>query len=254
MRHLNQPAALYDRDFFARRSADFLRSAREIVPIVLSLTHPHSVVDVGCGTGTWLSVFQENGIDDVLGMDGPYVDGQQLTISSDKFLSMDLTAPASIGRGFELAICLEVAEHLPSNAADRLVEFLCSLSSMALFSAAIPHQGGRGHVNERWPEYWVNKFSKHNYLVLDAVRPKIWTNPFVQWWYAQNILLLVRQDLILTSPQLQDAYARTEPKRIALVHPKRYLIEVQANRRLRRSTTSDGKTQRAAHVEHPKAG
>jgi hypothetical protein len=53
---------------------------------------------------------------------------------------------------FDLALCLEVAEHLPAAAGDSLVRRLASVGARILFSAAIPGQGGRNHVNEKWPQ------------------------------------------------------------------------------------------------------
>ena len=88
------------------------RSARRVVPLVLELIHPRSVVDVGCGVGTWLSVFREHGVEDVRGIDIEGVAGL-LEIPLDQFLAHDLTRPIEPDRQFDLVVCLEVAEHLP---------------------------------------------------------------------------------------------------------------------------------------------
>ena len=92
---------------------------------------------------------------------------------------------------FDLAITLEVAEHLPPERAAGFVEELCTLAPIVLFSAAIPDQGGTHHLNEQWPEYWVAEFSRLNYRPIDAIRPRIWTDPEIYWWYRQNCLLFV---------------------------------------------------------------
>ena len=72
----------YDRAFFKKLAETARRSARHIVPIVLARIEPKSVIDVGCGTGTWLSVFEENGIADFLGIDGAFVPKEMLEIST----------------------------------------------------------------------------------------------------------------------------------------------------------------------------
>jgi hypothetical protein len=218
--------ALYDRSFFAGQAIGSLRSAHHVVPLVLSLVRPASVVDVGCGLGTWLKVFQDKGIQDIVGIDGDYVDLSLSLLSPQQFVSMDLTRPTSLDRNFDLAVSLEVAEHLPPECAEIFVRFLCSLAPAILFSAAIPFQGGTGHINEQWPEYWALKFYDFGYQVLDPIRPKIWWNHEVEWWYCQNTLLFVTLDLIKSSPDLALARFQTKPNRLAMVHPRRFLLGI----------------------------
>src|SRR5688572_19921778 len=88
-------------------------AARIILPLVFELVKPTSVLDVGCGLGTWLSVCDEFGVKDYLGVDGDYVERTKLTILESKFLSVDLRNRFTTKRKFDLVICLEVAEHLP---------------------------------------------------------------------------------------------------------------------------------------------
>ena len=66
-----------------------------------------------------------------------------------KFTAVDLRDSFAIGRTFDLAISLEVAEHPPEEFAEPLVERLVTAAPFVLFSAAIPEQGGIHHVNEQ---------------------------------------------------------------------------------------------------------
>ena len=127
------------------------RSAREIIPLVFELIRPRSVIDVGCGSGTWLAVCQEFGVEDILGVDGDYVDEKILTIPKSRFSPRDLRKPFQIGRRFDLVLSLEVAEHLPAESAGSFIDSLTAHGDVVLFSAAIPHQGGMRHLNEQWP-------------------------------------------------------------------------------------------------------
>src|SRR5271165_1063667 len=95
-----------------------MRSAREVLKIVKDAhLNPKSVVDVGCGIGTWLKVWSELGAEDILGVDGDYVRQDQLLIPPDRFKAMDLSNPLALKRKFDLVQSLEVAEHLPPAAA-----------------------------------------------------------------------------------------------------------------------------------------
>jgi len=165
-------------------------ASREVVPIVMELTRPRSVVDVGCGTGTWLTIFGEAGVPDVLGVDGDYLDRSLLCIAEDRFVTADLTKPFGLNRRFDLVVSLEVAEHLPEEAADVFVQTLVSLGDTILFSAAVPGQGGQNHLNEQWPAYWQAKFARHGYAFHDVIRKKIWDNERVDAWYRQNTFLV----------------------------------------------------------------
>jgi hypothetical protein len=93
-----------------------------------------------------------------------------------------------VGR-FDLAVCLEVAEHLPASSAEAFVKFLTGLAPVVLFSAAIPGQGGTNHINEQFLSYWVKLFSQSGYHPLDVIRPIIWNDERVPFWYRQNIIL-----------------------------------------------------------------
>lgn len=214
---------VYTDHFFGEQRERSRQSAREIVPLILDLVQPRSVVDVGCGVGTWLSVFRACGLDDVVGLDGDYVDTRLLEIPEGSFRRHDLTAPLQLDRQFDLVLSLEVAEHIPPAYAEAFVTTLTQMGACVCFSAAIPRQGGTGHVNERWPEYWAEQFRRRGYVVIDCIRKRVWRNPKVASWYAQNTLLYVREDRLADYPALQRARESGGALPLAIVHPKRYL-------------------------------
>ena len=139
------------------------RAAEIIVPILLQHIQPKSVLDIGCGTGTWLKVFEQAGITDFFGVDGEDIDESILEISKENFAVYNLTRPLVLDRFYDLVISLEVAEHLPELAADEFVLTLVRHGKTILFSAAIPGQGGQDHLNEQWPIYWQKKFNRYGY-------------------------------------------------------------------------------------------
>ena len=201
-------------------------SAQVVVPLVIDLLQPSSVVDVGCGSGSWLAEFKRLGVSEILGIDGP---GAAATsdLGRDEFLVHDLLSPLKLERRFDLAVCVEVAEHLPERSGAALVAELVRMAPAILFSAAIPHQGGTGHINEQWPEYWAGHFSKHGYVPVDCLRRHLWAHSDVEFWYAQNLLLFAPPDVIAVNEGMARAASFTRPEALAQVHPALYLAKVR---------------------------
>jgi len=214
----------YTRDFYQALRDGATRSAEAIVPLVLKLVPARSVVDVGCGDGSWLAVFRRHGVKEVLGVDGDYVDRETLQIPRECFEARDLTVPLEIKRGFDLAISLEVAEHLPPESAEVFVKGLTELAPVVLFSAAIPFQGGTHHVNEQWQDRWAGLFRERGYAAVDFVRKRVWQNEEVEFWYAQNTLLFARSDFVERSDTLREELRQTNREQLCLVHPRQYLF------------------------------
>jgi SAM-dependent methyltransferase len=213
----------YLEDFYNKLQKGSRRSAKEVIPLVLDLVHPKSVIEIGCGVGCWLSVFRESGIEDIVGVDGHWVDRKKLEVPQERFLSFDLEKPFRMDREFDLVVSLEVAEHLPKECAEIFVDSLTRLGPTVLFSAAIPFQGGTNHVNEQWPEYWVRYFQERKYQAIDCIRKNIWENNNVEWWYAQNILMFIRNDCLQTYPLLKREFENTTISPLSVVHPRNYL-------------------------------
>ncbi len=213
----------YSHEFYKNRHQNTVHSASTILGILANHIPPiQSAVDIGCGVGTWLSVLHEQGIEEIQGVDGSWVDESLLAIPKNRFKQIDLsTALVRLERKFDLAISLEVAEHLPAERADDFVSSLTALSDQILFSAAIPFQGGANHVNEQWQSYWVKKFDSLNYEVHDFIRPKIWSDIRIPYWYRQNTLFFSRRGTTHTRSSKEGS---TTPQVIPidLVHPELY--------------------------------
>jgi hypothetical protein len=199
----------YDKKFFDDLEAGAVRSAQAVLPIVFDLLAPDSVLDIGCGRGAWLRIAMDLGIPQVRGLDGGYVNQQDLLVPRHCFLETDLSRPFQVPRRYHLALCLEVAEHLPYRSARSLVSGLTSAAPAVLFSAAIPGQPGTRHVNPQFPEFWQHLFAEHDYLALDPIRPLIRGNVDVEPWYAQNMLLYVARASYEQTPRLH-AYTPIE--------------------------------------------
>ena len=216
----------YDREFFERYQRSALRQGA--VPGAArggggppggrNLLRPRSVVDVGCGTGTWLKAFEEHGVSDFFGVDGEAREPDGAQIPRIVSSLADLRSGVNLDRRFDLAVSLEVAEHLPEESALDFVQSLTRLASVVMFSAAIPHQGGIEHVNVQWPEYWQELFGQSNFVAVDCVRPKIWANPNHDVVRAEHSLF-VEQAHLESQPELRSEYECSRDRPLSIVHP-----------------------------------
>ena len=128
----------YNKTFFDELQLTDFRSAEQIVPLILDLIDIKNVIDVGCGSGAFLSVFKQHGVEDIQGIDNASLDSAILHIAKDKILRHDLTKPFSIDRIFDLVTCMEVAEHLPASCAEQIVDNLTRLGPVVLFRQPFP--------------------------------------------------------------------------------------------------------------------
>lgn len=219
---MSEAVTAYNPAFYDQQADGSALSASVVLDCLFEHYRPGSVVDVGCGVGTWLQVCREKGVENVLGIDGDYVDRARLRIPVDRFAPADVTnhddvAAKSEHRRFDLAISLEVAEHLSDEHAQAFVQTLTHLSDRVLFSAAIPYQGGTNHVHENWPEYWAILFRKAGYEVVDLFRPRLWGDRRVSFWYRQNALLFVRKGSLAEATFASDLGLRFP---LSAVHPE----------------------------------
>ncbi len=197
-----------------------LESSSDLVSFLYDTFRPSSVLDVGCGLGNFLYGFKKLGVMEVKGVDGPWVKREKrlLYIEDEEFLVHDLQLPLELNKKYDLVISLEVGEHLSESAAKTHVQNLISAGNIIVFSAAVPFQGGQNHINEQWPSYWENIFAKYDFLLNDVIRPNIWSNTNIPWWYRQNSFLYVHKDVSINDiklPILRD-----------VIHPELYMAKV----------------------------
>ncbi len=198
------------------------RSAELILKPLIQSFKPTSMIEIGCGNAHWSQVAIQAGIEDCCVVDGPWNNAENLLVDKKMFVAADLAKPLRLPKRFDLSVCLEVAEHIEPTSSEVLVQSLADASDIILFGAAIPYQGGHGHINEQWPSWWKSRFERIGYRAYDIVRPKHWSDRQIHYWYRQNILVYVNErneSAMATASLLEPAGSRLL---IDAVHPEKF--------------------------------
>lgn len=197
----------YNEDFFKSQSGGSYKSAKVVIAFLTKHVFlPRSVLDVGCGCGTWLKAWREAGVAKIRGIDGNTLPENLLYVERNEISEMDLdTIRKEDSEKYDLAMSLEVAEHLKTENSANFVRFLTSSADIVLFSAAIPHQQGNNHINTQPLSFWVELFAQEGFECFDIVRPWLLANVGnsgdVEPWYIQNTLIFAHKEKkdVLTS-------------------------------------------------------
>jgi hypothetical protein len=190
---------------FSGLASSSYEAAKKIVPVLFDIIGiPESILDLGGGEGAWCRAFKEHGVKKILCIDHPSVQSVNLMIDETEFLRYDLDKKIPEPQKCDLAISIEFAEHLKKSRSESVVKFLTQSASVVLFSAAIPRQGGTGHINEQRPKFWRELFKAEGFEVIDVIRPRIIFDSSVPCFLRQNLYLYVKQDALnLLSSELE---------------------------------------------------
>ena len=182
-------ASKYTKVFYSELERASISSAKVIVPLLVERYNPTSVIDFGCGTGAFVQEFLDTQVVNVIGLEGKWA-LELDSIRNQKWLQIcDLNDRLDFDKKYDLAICLEVAEHLDETNSTNLIESLVFAADRVIFSAAIPGQPGTDHINLQFPEYWAEKFHDYGFCLEWDPRPSIWNELEIAPWYKQNILV-----------------------------------------------------------------
>jgi hypothetical protein len=211
----------YDRAFFDGLADVGLPAARLLLRDIRALHPFDSVCDIGCGSGNWLRAAAEIMPAEnrrLTGVDGDYA-RDIAKCDGAKFVFQDLERRVTGIDRHDLALSLEVAEHLSAARAESFVADLCAISDVVFFSGAVDGQRGTNHLNERPQSYWAGLFREHGYDPHIFHRTKYWNDPVFELcpYYVSGSFLYVSKNIPLHD-RIADLRAQSGDV-IDVVHP-----------------------------------
>ncbi len=190
---------MYDKNFYDNQVDGSVKSGLIILEYLFQFFKPKSMIDFGCGRGSWLYAAEKLGVERLVGLDGDWVDQSSLLPEKMTFHQIDFTKLTADFGKFDLAVSVEVAEHFEEQYSQSFIERLSNHSDSIVFGAARPGQGGTNHVNEQEQSYWIDKFKGLGYQVYDLIRPAVWQNKDVEFWYSQNTFFFTKDVKVIQS-------------------------------------------------------
>lgn len=218
----------YDDSFYETQLTESYASAKIYSQHLAEVYRPKSVADFGCGRGPWLKAFKELGAERVVGFDGPWNRQENMIDPAIEFNPVDLNDAVVSGLAnerFDLAMTLEVVEHLIPDRSASAVKALCNLADVVMFGAAFLHQPGTDHINTRLHSFWAELFVENDYAVYDYFRPTMWGRQDVPYWYQQNTFLYVKNGHpVQTSLEKAGHQPIKKLELLDAVHPELFLL------------------------------
>ena len=201
----------YNSSYHKNQSNKSYVYGKEIIPFLKESFSINSVIDIGSGICGFLKAANEFDIEDVIGVDGDYVNPNDLLVKKENFIPYNLENKLNLKRKFDLVVSLETAEHIDKKFAQTFIDTITSLGNLVLFSAAQIGQGGVNHVNCQSLQYWEDlfnlfNFEKHSNIVYEFTKDK----EHISQWYRKNAVLykkkktLKKIDIELPEIEIED--------------------------------------------------
>ena len=153
--------------------------------------HPEKVLDVGCGPGMHVYSLRDQNVI-AWGYD---IDSR---VKNQPYLRQ--VSMFDIEDQGDVVLCIEVAEHLETHLNADIVQAIrrcLTPRGILIWTAAIPGQGGVGHINCQPQQYWHNMFVQAGLLPLSDLRQELlhWiTQGYHMGWFTQNLQIFMRLD------------------------------------------------------------
>ena len=190
----------YSEHFYKSVTSRALTASEVIANTLLQNCNPNSIIDIGAGDGSWIvTLASKSEAKRLIAVDLPGSNFESIKNSNKTIEVQTIDFEQEMiqnGEPYDLAICVEVIEHISSDRALRLLDWMSENCRAIIFSGATPGQGGTHHINEQSQSYWIGSMSKRGFIPIDNMRPQLINNKKVASYYRNNIFLYINSRYI----------------------------------------------------------
>ena len=174
MEQINYDHIAIEEKPFANRLAYFIKH----------VIRPNMVLDIGCGPGHFVDSMRD------LDINAFGIDIDERVANKPHLFRQDILSTKFVA---DTCICLEVLEHIDEVHADEIIDKISTMFlDTLIFTAAVPGQGGVGHINCQPKEYWIEKLERNglrrNTLMEEILRWYCKQGSYMGWFY-NNVLV-----------------------------------------------------------------
>ena len=168
--------------------------AERLALILRTIYNPGSITDYGCANGLYLEPFYNAGC--VVQGYEVSTDALEDAVVPVEYISIIDQSEILNPQKTDLALCIEVMEHIPEESAEFAISNLTKMSDTIIFTAAIPGQGGKGHINCQPKEYWVDMMAKFSFVPDMVMREIIVASALSGYhmgWFINNLIVFRKE-------------------------------------------------------------
>lgn len=173
----SDPSALYGREYYDSgltvsgdteygRFEPWLSFFGKAAEKIVKKYRPKTAVDIGCAFGLLTEALVDRGVDAV-GFDiSEFAISQAREDMRDRLKVHPITEPIPLRdeKRYDLAICIEVLEHLPPEQTEIAIKNLCACADRIIFSSTPDDFDEPTHFNVRATEEWLGLFAQQGFL------------------------------------------------------------------------------------------
>ena len=186
--------SLYDEEFFEWHVTHARKYSMRTMDWYIQKSKPDSVVDFGCGIGSYLEAAFDYGIK----IKGYEISWEAIIHTPERIRPYieyrDCTEPINAGI-FDTVISFETAEHIePEGTNQFILNLVNATGKTLLFTAAPLGQGGTGHINCRPKEFWIMELSDlliYNDVLTGEIS-EAWEKLGAPWYIVKNLMVFSR--------------------------------------------------------------
>ena len=127
----------------------------------------NSVLDLGCGVGSYLEGFFNAGCRDLLGIELNFDKAKKYIVDNifSFIIEGDATTDLNLNRKFDCVVSFEVGEHIEPDGTEMFIDNLTLYSNRyIILTTASPGQRGTGHINLRNKDFWIKSITVKGFL------------------------------------------------------------------------------------------